>query len=210
LQATAEAAFLLSWAVAGLDDHARAHSLLERSRKLYEELDDRVQLAFVVLVRGEMACQEGDLVLARQLHEQSVALHRNLKDQYMLPTALANLAKVLIHFGKFDRAWELTRECWSIGHEVSYIREMVIMIAAFLHHAQGRHDRAARLLSYETAQRAPFGLHIDVGDRPDYDRNLTELRTQLGESAFEAAWAEGKLLTREQAIKMALRDEADR
>lgn len=180
---------------------------MERGQALYDELDDAVQLAFIVLERGEMARQEGDLAQVRQLFEQSVALHRRLKDQCMLPTALAYLAMVLIHFKEFDRAREFIRECWSIGQMKRVTKEMVPMVTAFLANAQGQPDRAAHLLGLHGALRTAFGTHIDIGERPDYDRNLAELRLKLGDRAFKAAWAEGQTLTREQAIDMALRNE---
>ena len=150
--------------------------------------------------------QEGNLAQARRLHEQSVVLHRQLKNQYMLPTALANLAMVLIHFRELDRARELIRECWLIGQMEHSTVNMVILGAAFLANAQGRLHRAARLLGYNEAQRALFGTHIDIGDRPDYDRNLASLRAQLDEATFQIAWTEGQALTQEQAIELALSD----
>ncbi len=41
-------------------------------------------------------------------------------------------------------------------------------------------------------------------DRTEYERNLMPLRAQLGEAAFEQAWAEGLAMTTEQAIEQAM------
>jgi hypothetical protein len=46
-------------------------------------------------------------------------------------------------------------------------------------------------------------------ERPDYERNLASLRTQLDESTFEAAWAEGAALTLDQAVELAMGDNKD-
>ena len=48
---------------------------------------------------GELARSEGDLERARDLHEQSVALHRKLTRKTILSTALHNLACVLMIVG---------------------------------------------------------------------------------------------------------------
>jgi hypothetical protein len=69
--------------------------------------------------------------------------------------------------------------------------------------------RAARLLAASDAGRATIGIHIDVGDRPDYEHALADLRAQLGDAAFEAAWAEGAALSQEEAVALALNEQEE-
>jgi hypothetical protein len=66
--------------------------------------------------------------------------------------------------------------------------------------------RAVRLLGAWEAQCNTTGYHLEVPERPDYERNLASLPRQLDKSAFDAAWAEGAALTFEQAIELALND----
>jgi hypothetical protein len=42
--------------------------------------------------------------------------------------------------------------------------------------------------------------------RHDYDRDVAVARAQLGETAFAAAWAEGRAMTLEQAVAYALEE----
>jgi hypothetical protein len=39
---------------------------------------------------------------------------------------------------------------------------------------------------------------------PDYEQALTAIRAQIDEATFTAAWAQGKVMTLEQAISYAL------
>ena len=41
-------------------------------------------------------------------------------------------------------------------------------------------------------------------DREEYDRDVATARQSLGEEAFSVAWAEGRVMTMEQAIEYAL------
>jgi hypothetical protein len=41
-------------------------------------------------------------------------------------------------------------------------------------------------------------------ERPEYDREVNDLRANMDEAAFAKAWAEGRALTMEQAIALAL------
>jgi len=209
LPAIADATFRLAWPAFALGDRARSYALLERSMDLYQQLDNRDREALVVLVLGELMRAAGDLERARELHEQSVALHREPPGKTLLPTALYNLACVLIHFGELDRSQELLRESISIELERGGNPEYHLMGFSFLTNARGQPLRAARVLAASDALRATTGMHVDVGDRPDYEHALASLRAQLGDAAFEAAWAEGEALSREQVWALALNEEAE-
>ena len=66
--------------------------------------------------------------------------------------------------------------------------------------AQGLLERAARLCGAVDGAREAFGIGFDPHYRASYARTLTETRASLGDNAFEAAWAEGRALTLEQAV----------
>jgi len=49
-----------------------------------------------------------------------------------------------------------------------------------------------------------LNLNVDMHplERTEYERDLADIRAQLGEKAFTAAWAEGHTMTLEQALAM--------
>jgi len=65
-------------------------------------------------------------------------------------------------------------------------------------------DRAVRLFGAAEALREAIGLLSAPQERADYDARLAATRSRLGVVAFEAAWAEGRAMTLEQAIEYAL------
>src|SRR5205823_15103846 len=66
--------------------------------------------------------------------------------------------------------------------------------------AQGEGTWAARLWGAAEAMRE--GLHAPLPSvfRTEYERAVVAARAQLGEHAFAAAWAEGRMMTPEQAL----------
>src|SRR5262249_1814585 len=70
---------------------------------------------------------------------------------------------------------------------------------------QGQMARAARLFSAEAAWRESIGASLSSQARSqDYDDALALGRAALDEETFAAAWAEGRILTMEQAVAEAL------
>lgn len=65
-----------------------------------------------------------------------------------------------------------------------------------------------RLLGAAAAARDVVGIPLSPGDYVEYARDVATLRDQLGEEAFDAAWAEGRAMTLEQAIASALKETA--
>ena len=67
-------------------------------------------------------------------------------------------------------------------------------------------ERAAQLYGAVAFLRDAIGAPIPLNERPSYDRDLAATRTALGDAVFEAAWAEGQVMTLEQAVAYALEE----
>ena len=70
--------------------------------------------------------------------------------------------------------------------------------------AGGAGGTAALLWGAASAMREAQDWPLPPVARADYDRDVAVARTQLGGTAFEAAWAEGRAMTLEQAVADAL------
>ncbi len=73
--------------------------------------------------------------------------------------------------------------------------------------AEEEPEPLARLLAFVDALRARSGIPLPPAMRPQHDHCVAVLRAWQGQDALEAAWAEGRAMTLEQAIAYAL-DEA--
>jgi hypothetical protein len=70
--------------------------------------------------------------------------------------------------------------------------------------AEGNYGRGARLLGMAEGLRASLASYRLAADQAAFDHRVSCTRTELSELAFETAWAEGQVMTLEQAIEYAL------
>ena len=69
----------------------------------------------------------------------------------------------------------------------------------------GEVRRAATLLAAAGALRESIGLPLTGIKQVEYDTEVAKARAQMGEEPFAAAWAQGRTLSWEQALALALR-----
>jgi hypothetical protein len=116
------------------------------------------------------------------------------------------LGHVVLEQGKHALAGTLLVESLGIRRELEDRLGMAECLEglAGLAGAQGKHERAARLLGAAEAIRALIGAPLPPSDRAAHDRCVSSTREALGETAFHAEWATGREQTLEQAIEFAL------
>jgi DNA-binding NarL/FixJ family response regulator len=66
--------------------------------------------------------------------------------------------------------------------------------------AQGEPVRAVRCMSAAQALREAIGTPLPPVSQAMHEFTIASVRTQLGEQAFDAAWAEGRTMTPEQVL----------
>ncbi|GAC1614617.1 MAG: hypothetical protein NVS4B7_06830 [Ktedonobacteraceae bacterium] len=66
--------------------------------------------------------------------------------------------------------------------------------------AQGEERWAAQIWGAAESLRESFNTPLPPIMRADYDRSVAAARTQLGEKAFAAAWAQGRMMSPEQVV----------
>jgi len=94
------------------------------------------------------------------------------------------------------------QEWQKIGHRAAIAHQLECF--AFIAKAQEEDERAARLFGAAEALRENINIPMMPTERPEYDREGSDLRANMDEAAFAKAWAEGRALTMDQAIAYAL------
>lgn len=132
------------------------------------------------------------------------------EDDYTITLSQALGAYAALGLGDQRRARELCEE----GIEMSWQRSMKRATAVHLHvsaslaGSQGRSIRSARLWGAAQAQYEGISTVFSPLERHLFDPYVTAARARLDGAAWEAAWAEGRAMTTEQAIEYALEKEA--
>jgi predicted ATPase/DNA-binding CsgD family transcriptional regulator len=179
--------------------HAEARPLLEESLKLYRELGDRQGIAGVLHL---LRVAQDDYATARALCEESLDICREIGDKRGMARGLIGLGEVALGQGDHATARVAYQESIAIFKELGdkwFIAVSLDGLAAVIS-AEGRPDRAARLLGTAEALLEAIGAPLPPHCRPAHERTLDAIRSRLNRENLAAAWAEGRTMTPEQAV----------
>ncbi|MBK7474204.1 MAG: tetratricopeptide repeat protein [Betaproteobacteria bacterium] len=193
-------------ACAQLDFH-HARACHEKSLQIMRELGDRCGTAMNLLNLGDVASELGNTVDAEALYMEGLAIMRELGDRRGLAGALGNLGRLALDQDDLPRACSLFRESLTIQRELGDrrgIADSLAGLAAAVPRVGGSLD-AARIFGAAEQLRIEIGSPLAPKDQPRHDRRVAAARSVLGDdAAFDRAWQEGRALTTEEAINLAL------
>jgi Arc/MetJ family transcription regulator len=149
----------------------------------------------------------GDLERAAALLEEAVEQSRQTGAVTELAMARFFQAGIARARGDLDGAAALCQESltlyWQHGARRFVAESLRRLVGIWA--AAGEGERAARLAGAETALREALGTPIDPPEELDqYERDVADVRTVLGEATFAAASAAGQALPLEEAVAEAL------
>jgi predicted ATPase len=182
------------------------------AQPLYDELLELVEQhpgqrfpgAFVNL--GDFALRRGDYASARDFSARGIELAREVDDPWPLALALSNHGEALLALGTAREAMEDFREGLRIMQRTQDAHGEALMVSSIGVAAVeiGDLERGVRLLAWADAQ-------IEEELEADFTGYEGELWEQAVEKArqkcsdFDAEWARGRALTRDEAIVEALK-----
>jgi tetratricopeptide (TPR) repeat protein len=211
------AAAALGHVLASQHDYERAGDVLEQAMDLLREAGtgerterERVQYLLVfALVNnflGQIQLSSADYGRAAELFTAALDAARSTPDRFTILISLYDLALSSQARGDLDGAAGLLRQGLSLAAEAgdepaaAYYLEALAAVAL----QQDDPPRAARLLAAAGAQLQASGsgwLHAYVPRAPHDHSIEAELRSRMGDAAYEQAAADGRSLTGTRAIQ---------
>jgi predicted ATPase/DNA-binding XRE family transcriptional regulator len=189
-----------------LGDFERAVPYFEESLQIRREIGDVTGCAGALSNLGLVELYRENPARAVQLFEESLELRRQLGDRRGASIALSNLGEAARQQRDFERARSLFAEALELLREVGDNHVIVAglggMATIAVDLGQARH--AARLFGAEEALREAIGAPLPPADQAEYRRYVSEARAMLDDCDFDAAWAEGRAMTLEQAVAFAI------
>jgi predicted ATPase/class 3 adenylate cyclase/Tfp pilus assembly protein PilF len=188
-------------------DFASARALHEECLAIRRELGDRGRIANSLHNLGLVAYYQGDYPAARSLYEECLAIWREMGYRFGIAVSLSNLGNLVFGQGDYPAAGVLHQEGLVIRRElgdrrgIAYSLEGLATVMA----AHGSSLRAARIWGAAERLREEIGSPLPPNERPHYGPRVAAARAALGDdAAFDRAWQQGRALTLEQAIELAL------
>ncbi|HLK54911.1 MAG TPA: tetratricopeptide repeat protein, partial [Chthonomonadaceae bacterium] len=220
-----EATFLnnLGEVASFLGDYAAAQDYLEQSLNLHRETGNRQECASALNNLGKLARTRGDYAQARTYYEEALILSQEAGYREVEANTFRNLGTLARVEGDYPSAKAWYARCLTIQRElnnpvalVRVLEYLVSMAAAQAdpsrlgtgeEHTPSANDLlrcAARLGGAAEAIREQFGAPLEPTRRKELEQEIVAAREQLGEAKWAETWAEGRQMTRQQALDYAL------
>ena len=189
----------------GLGDYTAARLLQEESLALYRESGSKgmvvrasTNLALVVFAQGELDA-------ARALLNEALQLAQALDAKYDIASVLQVLGLIDIVENKPEaraRILASLRMRVELGEILSQTSPLIGLAGLALR--EGKAQYAAQLLGVVDMTLKALNAVPELESKNFHAQTLADARAELGEEAFNAAWAEGSRWSLEEAIAFAL------
>lgn len=188
-----------------LGDYDQARSMNEESLAIFRAVSDNWGMARTLLYLGEVARLQGDFDAAQVIYDQSLEMWQKLNHRSATAWSLHNLGYVAQHRGDYKQMESLFRDSLAIYRELGDKQGIAMCVAGLAGVARAAvlPDWATRLLGAAEALLEAIGGRLSPADRMEYDRHLAAVRAYLEPATFDAAWAEGRAMSLEQALALA-------
>jgi predicted ATPase/class 3 adenylate cyclase len=190
-------------------DMARVSAKLGEGIGIARELGDDEIIGRYLQAEGYMAFMGDDLTRARELLEEGLAIAERSGDRMAIAMSHHTVGQVARLDGRSDDAAEHYRQALRFGHEMgdaAALSEPLQGLAAVAI-ATGALEKGVRLLGANEAIRERLG----GGPPPEWLRlgdPLAQARRELGEEAYDRAWAAGLAMSVDEAVAEALEEPA--
>ncbi|HEY3229127.1 MAG TPA: LuxR C-terminal-related transcriptional regulator [Roseiflexaceae bacterium] len=208
LRASASVGVALGMLRAG--DIAGATQQCEEGLAYSRAAGDRRGMYYALYGLAEVARAQGEIKQAIALMEEAHALTREQADAWSIGFALSILGNLNLQAGDPARAEALQQESLALRHSIGDGVGIGRCLdgLGWAASVRGKAVRAARLWGAGDAIRRRVGAAPHLPWQAEHERHVTDVRTRLGDGAFDSAWAEGGMLDLEQAVAYALIVEA--
>jgi tetratricopeptide (TPR) repeat protein len=205
-RAIAWSLFQLGLAAAHLKDYERLTAVGEECLALAREIGEPWHLSHALLLLAILARERDDYPQALRLFDENLTLARQAGDKWLVAQTLGQLAIAVQYAGQPDQSTALHIEQITLGQElkanvlIAWGLEGVAAVAA----GEGQAERAAHLLGAAEALFEALSAGLPPTQRVVHDRTAEAARAALGEEAFAAAWAAGRAMSLDEAVRVAL------
>ncbi|HEX6140928.1 MAG TPA: AAA family ATPase [Candidatus Limnocylindria bacterium] len=191
----------------GGDDMIQGRALAEEARQRFHELGDRLGEGRALWAMVNSYIFEEDIGPAAEIDDQAIALFREVDDRFMLGWALYTRALIHARLGEYEAAHAALVEALGIFRATDDVSGYALVLDSFasLVWLRGDRDRAMRIAGAAAVIQDVSGVGLAEANRQAAQFSPKEA---MSVPELAAAFAEGQRLNLEEAIELALRDDA--
>jgi non-specific serine/threonine protein kinase len=202
----------LGWTLGSTGMHARtvgdyslAHDALNESYALTRETGDLIGIAYALNNLGQLARVRGDYDQAWHFLQECLDLSQEIGNKPFACWSLECMSMVARMRGDWDQAYVTLERSLEFALEMGILRHLARCIYSYAILAVhfGHNLDAVRLFAATLALHPPTKHSLDADEIAEWDEMFGKARAGLSDEDFGRAWAEGAVMTREEAIACA-------
>ena len=201
---------MLSHIYTDMNDCAPAKEAALESLRISRDIQESGHIVGALVHLAEAELVEGDLSQAEAHFQEAYVLGQtsNLQQVVFMSLACKGLGQIALSHGEYDQALRFLRE----GVTRSGVVALKLLILNSLAGVMGTMPRrttaevccAARIWGAVEALNEARALETPQGDRRRINALIAEARTRIHPKTFAAAWAEGRGLSLDEALALAM------
>jgi len=184
----------------------RAREYFEESLSLLTDIDNWKDIAYVHIGIGDLEYESGNYETAKLQYEKSLELFRKIGSKHGISIALNNLGKVEYEQSEIKKARVLVKESLMLQFELGNKMEICgcLITLVEISDKENNYKSSVRILGAAESIIASLGIKLKGSELLQYYRTFSALKEKLDEKKFLELFEQGKEMTIEQAVKLAL------
>ena len=181
---------------------------LEEARTIYRQLKTPAGEATILQYYGILAYWRGDYQQACEYYKESSVLYESVGNTIEASWVGVHTAYARLRQGELTRAREMFEERaqYALGSGNIDLVIFALEGSASLYVKQGGFERAARLFAWTNAKREAMDNPNPPVEKASIERDLAIIHSKLDDAEFAELSTNGRTMTTEQAIALALED----
>ena len=175
---------------------------LEESLAVSRKVGYKRTLGLAIHFLGLVTFRQRDVTRGRSLLEESLVLFQEVGERGRMAEVFLSQGLISLSQGDYAAARALVEKSLKISLESDHKWDIAggLEGLAAMAAAQEEPGRAVWCMSAAQALREAIGTPLPLLSQPMHEFTMASVRTQLGEQAFAAAWAEGRMMTPEHIL----------
>ena len=187
-------------------DFSKAVGHLAEAAELLKEHGNRWSYGITMFGFGNLYLTQRNFEKAREHYKIAMQTVQELGSIRNVNMIKSDLAHILRYEGKFAEALsayhETIKDWQRMGHRAAIAHQLECI--AFINKATEQTEKAARLFGMAEALRQRIGIDMTTQERKDYEKEVAELKANMDEKEFASLWTEGRSMTMDEAMELAL------
>jgi len=199
----------LGWTSLLQNQCEQASKLAQKALTLQRTVGDASGVSRSLPVLALVMVAQRDYERALALHEENLRLARKVEDSFAIILSLMVGALAFLGLGVHGRVRDLYAEALELSRQLN-MRQLTathLHVAAALAGSRGQPVRSARLWGAAEALREAIDTIFSPFEHRLYEAYIAAMHARLAKTTREAAWAEGRAMTYEEAVEYALSEE---